>query len=380
MPATFIASSENLLAELRTWVEIETPTHDAGRVNQLMDVAHRGLAEAGAKIERIPGRDGFGDNLIATAVTPACRDPQAKPILVLSHLDTVWPAGSLQRMPFRVDGDIAYGPGIVDMKGGAFAAFYSMRQILRDNIATRVPIRFLLTPDEEVGSPTSRDIIEREAVRASLVLVTEAAQGDDRSVTARKGVGRFTITVTGVNAHAGAAYEDGASAILELSRQIVRLNELVDIPNGVTLNVAPISGGTVPNVIADHASCEVDLRVPTIPEGERLERLILGLQPFDPRCKVSITGGMNRPSWAETPESLALYDRVRDIGAGVGLTIGRMVRGGGSDGNFTAAMGVPTIDGLGCPGAGAHAPHEQIRWRELHKRTALMAALMEELG
>lgn len=379
MPATFIAPSEDLLAELRTWVEIETPTHDAARVNRLIDLAHRGLADAGAQIERIPGRDGFGDNLIATAITRSCRDPNAKPILVLSHLDTVWPVGSLQRMPFRIDGDIAYGPGIVDMKAGAFAAFYAMRQILRDDIATNVPIRFLLTPDEEVGSPTSRDIIEREAAGAALVLVTEAAQGDDRSVTARKGVGRFSITVTGVNAHAGAAYEDGASAILELSRQIVRLNDLVDIPNGITLNVAPVSGGTVPNVIADHASCEVDLRVPTIPEGERLESLILGLKPFDPRCKVTVTGGVNRPSWAETPDGLSLYERVRAIGAGVGLTIGKMVRGGGSDGNFTAAMGVPTIDGLGCPGAGAHAPHEQIRWRELHKRTALMAALMEEL-
>lgn len=380
MPAAHTGTSEDLLDELSTWVKIETPTHDAARVNSLIDLVQHGLADAGAIIERIPGRDGFGDNLIATAVTKTCRDPAARPILVLCHLDTVWPVGSIGRMSFRVDGDIAYGPGIVDMKAGAFAAFYAVRAILRGNVATRVPIKLLFTPDEEVGSPTSRDIIEREAAGASLGLVTEAAQGDDRCVTARKGVGRFSIVVTGVNAHAGAAYEDGASAVLELSRQVVRLDELVDIAGGVTLNVAPISGGTVPNVIADHASCEIDLRVPTIAEGERIERHILGLQPFDPRCKLAVTGGINRPPWAETPESLRLYERVRDIGAGVGLTIGRMLRGGGSDGNFTAAMGIPTIDGLGCPGAGAHAPHEQIRWRELHNRTALMAALMEELG
>jgi glutamate carboxypeptidase len=375
MPRTTIGSSEQILDELKDWVLIETPTTDPRRVNALIDVAERGLAEVGVALQRIPGRDGFGDNLIARIND----EPGVKPILVCGHLDTVWSAGTLETMPYRVDGERAHGPGILDMKAGSFAAFYAVRGIARGRVPTKRPIALLLTPDEEVGSPTSRAIIEAEAAGAALALIPEAAGPKGVCVTARKGVGRFTMHIDGVSSHAGAAYEDGASAVVELARQVLRLHGLVDLPRGVTLNVAPISGGSRPNVVAAEANAEIDLRVMTNEDGERLEKMILSLQAEDPRCCLTITGGMNRPPFAESPEGLALYQRARGLAAGIGLDIGTQHRGGGSDGNFTAALGIPTLDGLGCPGAGAHAINEHILWRELAPRAALMATLLEEL-
>jgi glutamate carboxypeptidase len=378
LPSAAIASSQTLLDELSTWVKIETPTRDAAQVNKLMDLAERQLAAAGGETTRISGRDGFGDNLVIRAAAQAL-DPTARPILFSGHLDTVWPVGTISTMPFRVDGDLAYGPGILDMKAGSFAAFYALRAILKGNIRTKVPIVLLLTPDEEVGSPTSQALIEQEAAKARATIIPEPAWHDGRCVTARKGVGIFDIAVKGINSHAGSAFEAGASAVVELAHQILRLNGMVDLDAGVTINVAPIAGGVTTNVIPDKASGGIDLRVPNSVIGDRVVDAILGLQPVDPRCTVSVTGGMNRPPWAETPASLALYDTVKAMASDAGLSITKMHRGGGSDGNFTAALGIPTIDGLGCAGTGAHAPHEHIQWRELDKRVALMAAIMEEL-
>jgi glutamate carboxypeptidase len=375
MPRAAIGSSEQLLDELKGWVLAETPTTDSHRVNALMDIAQKDLTEAGVAVERIPGREGYGDNLIARVN----ERPGVKPIFVAGHLDTVWAAGTLETMPFRIDGDRAYGPGVLDMKAGSFAAEYAVRSIARQRIATKRPITLLLTPDEEVGSPTSRAIIEREGAVAALALIPEAAGPHGVCVTERKGVGRFTMHIDGVSSHAGAAYEDGASAVVELARQVLRLHGFVDPSRGITLNVAPVSGGSRPNVIAATADAEIDLRVTTLEDGERMEKLILGLSAEDPRCRVTITGGMNRPPFAESADGLALYESARALAAGVGLTIGKQRRGGGSDGNFVAALGVPTLDGLGCPGAGAHAVLEHILWRELGPRVALMARLLEEL-
>ena len=370
MPQTQIGSSENLLAELADWVRMETPTTDPAAVNRLMERAANGLAQAGAALTRIPGRDGFGDNLVAR--TPGT----GKPILVAGHLDTVWGHGTLDTMPFRVDGDRAYGPGIYDMKAGSFLAFNAVRSVLTQNIPTHRPITLLLTPDEEVGSPTSRDLIEREGQAAECVLIVEPAGPGGACVTARKGVGRFTLTVTGVGAHSGGNFPDGASAIVELAQQIGRIHAMVDIPAGITLNVAPVWGGSRPNVIPSDAGCEIDLRVPTVEAGERMTRALLALRPFDQRCTLHIEGGMNRPPMAETPAILALYDRTRALAA---FDLPKQHRGGGSDGNFTAALGIPTLDGLGCPGAGAHASHEHILWRDLAPRAALLAGLLETL-
>lgn len=373
MPQTPLAGSDELLAELRRWVEIESPTTDPAAVNRLMDVAEAELREAGADLTRIPGRGGYADNLVARA------PGQGRPILIAGHLDTVWSLGTLKSMPFLVEGDRAHGPGIYDMKAGSFLAFNAVRAILRHGTPTHRPITLLLTPDEEVGSPTSRKLIEREGAQAACVLIPEPAGPGGVCVTARKGVGRFTLEVTGKGAHAGGNFQEGASAVVELARQITRIHGMVDLEAGITLNVAPIWGGSRPNVIAPDAGCEIDLRVPSAEAGARLEAALLGLEPFDRRCTVTVTGGMNRPPMAETPDALAVYAKAREIAAQAGFELGKQHRGGGSDGNFTAALGIPTLDGLGCPGAGAHASNEHILWRELAPRAQLITGLLETL-
>jgi glutamate carboxypeptidase len=373
MPLTDVGTSEALLAELATWVALETPTTDPAAVNRLMDLAEAALSRAGAGLTRIPGRDGYGDNLIAR--TPG----KGKPVLVAGHLDTVWSHGTLDTMPYQVNGHKAHGPGIYDMKAGSFLAFHAVCSILRQKVPTKRPIVLLLTPDEEVGSPTSREWIEREATDAACVLIPEPAGKSGACVTARKGVGRFTMRVEGKGAHSGGAFEDGASAVVELARQIVRLHGMVDLDRGITLNAAPIWGGSRPNVISPDAGCEIDLRVNSIADGEHMERTLLESTALTPGCRVTVEGGMNRPPYAEGPDILALYDHARGIADGVGIHLPRQHRGGGSDGNFTAAMGIPTLDGLGCPGAGAHASHEHILWQQLAPRAALMAGLLETL-
>ena len=374
MPATAIPDSATLLTELSRWVTLETPTTDAGAVNRLMDMAERDLAAVGADITRIPGKDGFADNLVVRVPGPG-----NKPILMAGHLDTVWSNGTLDTMPFKVDGDQAHGPGIYDMKAGSFLAFNAVRSILAQKIRTNRPITLLLTPDEEVGSPTSRALIEQEGQAAECVLILEPAGVGGACVTARKGVGRFVLEIEGIGSHSGGNFQDGASAVVELARQIVRIHAMVDLAAGVTLNPAPVWGGSRPNVIAPKAGCEVDLRVPTIELGARYEAALLALQPFDPRCTLKVGGGMNRPPMAETTEILALYGKARAAAAKAGIDLPKQHRGGGSDGNFTAALGIPTIDGLGCPGAGAHAAHEHIQWKQLAPRAAMLAELLETL-
>jgi glutamate carboxypeptidase len=373
MPQTDVGSSENLLDELAEWVKLETPTTDPAAVNRLMDIAERELAQAGAAITRIPGRDGYGDNLIAR--TPG----EGRPVVVAGHLDTVWSHGTLDDMPYQVNGAKAHGPGIYDMKAGSYLAFHAVCSILRQKVKTRRPIVLLLTPDEEVGSPTSREWIEREASNAACVLIPEPAGHGGACVTARKGVGRFVMRVEGRGAHSGGAFEEGASAVVELARQIVRLHEMVDIDRGITLNAAPVWGGSRPNVISPDAGCEIDLRVNSTADGERMERLLLETTALTSGCRVVVEGGMNRPPFAEDRGILELYDKARGVAEAVGVALPRQHRGGGSDGNFTAAMGVPTLDGLGCPGSGAHASHEHILWEHLAPRAALMAGLLEVL-
>jgi len=374
MPLTDLGPSDRLLDELRTWVEAETPTTDAAAVNRLMDRCAADLAHAGGELRRIPGRDGYGDTLI-------CRTPgEGAPIVVAGHLDTVWDHGTLATsMPFRVEGDRAHGPGIYDMKAGSFFAFHSVREILRQRVATKRPVLLLLTPDEEVGSPTSRAPIEDAARGARAVLIPEPAGAGGACVTARKGVGRFDIAVEGVSAHAGGNWSEGRSAVVALAEVILKIHAMTDLAAGITTNVAPIRGGTRPNVIPPEAFAEVDLRVPTIELGERIEAAILGLSYERDGIRVTVTGGMNRPPFAETDAIRALYDRARVLAARHGYELPTQHRGGGSDGNFTAALGVPTLDGLGCTGAGAHAPHEHILWRDLAPRCATLCALLETI-
>ena len=373
MPHTDPGRSEDLLDELAAWVRMETTTTDPAAVNRLMDVAEAELTRAGAAMTRIPGRDGFGDNLIARTLG------EGAPILVAGHLDTVWSLGTLDGMPYQVSGAKAHGPGIYDMKAGSFLAFHAVRSILQQGTKTPRPIVLLLTPDEEVGSPTSRDWIEREAAQAAAVLIPEPAGAGGACVTARKGVGRFVLRVQGKGAHAGTSFESGASATVELARQILALHAMVDVDDGITLNCAPIWGGSRPNVIAPEAGCEIDLRVNSAHDGIRMEERIRGLTARTAGCTVTIEGGMNRPPYTEGPGILSLYNKARAVAEQVGIHLPRQHRGGGSDGNFTAALGIPTLDGLGCPGSGAHASHEHILWQHLAPRAALMVGLLETL-
>jgi len=377
MPVTEIGTSERLLEELRGWVEHETPTTDPAAIDGLTDKAEAELRAVGATIERLPGVEGFGGQLVAR--TPG----EGRPVLVSGHLDTVWSHGTLAGpVPFRVEGEKAHGPGIYDMKAGSFFAFHAVREILRQKVKTRSPITLLLTSDEEVGSPTSRALIEREAKRACAVLIPEPAGNPGKAcVTARKGVGRFVVKVQGTSAHAGGNWEEGASAIVTLARLITQIHALVDLPGGTTTNCAPIWGGTRPNVIPNEAGCEVDFRVATAADGARIEAAVQAMAGPQPEgTHVTITGGMNRPPMEESPAGLALYARAREIAARIGYDLPKQHRGGGSDGNFTAALGVPTLDGLGCSGAGAHAEFEHILWRELAPRCATLCELLETLG
>jgi glutamate carboxypeptidase len=378
MPATATGSAEDLLAALAGWVRLETPTTHPEAVNRLMDLAQGELVQAGATVNRIAGRDGFADTLVARTTEAAVQD--GKSILVVAHLDTVWDTGTIETMPFRVDGAKAHGPGIFDMKAGSFLAVHVVSAILRQRIRTQRPITLVLTPDEEVGSPTSREHIEREAVQAALALIPEPAGEGGACVTARKGVGRFVLRVAGRGAHAGNGFADGASAVVELAHQIQAIHALVDADRGITLNAAPVWGGTRPNVIPPEAGCEIDLRVASAADGEAMEAALRGLAARTPGCRVTVEGGMNRPPFAETPAIAALYEKARAIAAGLGMDLPKQSRGGGSDGNFTAALDVPTLDGLGCPGGGAHVHSEHIRWNQLAPRAALLAGLLETLA
>ena len=384
MPQTEIPSSEALLDGLAHWVRQETPTTHPEMVNRLMDLAAADLAAAGAELTRIPGRDGFADTLIARTparppTQPLAHGADDRCVLIAGHLDTVWPPGTLEAMPYQVDGAKAHGPGIFDMKAGSFVATHVLCALLRQGIATPRPITLLLTPDEEVGSPTSREHIEREAARAAYVLIPEPAGAGGACVTARKGVGRFVLRIEGRGAHAGNGFAEGASAVVELAHQIQAIHALVDADRGITLNAAPVWGGTRPNVIPPEAGCEIDLRVASAADGAAMERALLALAARTPGCTVRVEGGMNRPPFAETPAIAALHARAHAVAAGLGMDLPKQTRGGGSDGNFTAALGVPTLDGLGCPGGGAHVHSEHIRWRQLAPRAALLAGLLEVL-
>jgi len=368
--------TEELLAGIRAWVEIESPTTDAAAVNRVADKVQSDYAAIGAKIDRTPGRDGFGDHLL---ITSPWGDEDAPGILVLSHIDTVHAIGNLAHAnPFRVEGDVAYGPGIYDMKGGAHIAFAAMRHLVRAGRTTRLPIRHLLVSEEEVGSPTSRALIEREARRAVAVLVTEPAREGGRIVTARKGTARFEIHVRGIAAHSGTRHQDGRSAIKELARQILDLEAMTDYATGLTVNVGVIAGGTRANVVAAEAHAEFDMRVPNPEIAEAAIARVMAITPHDPDTTVEITGGLNRPGYEKSPEIAKLFDHAKQLAAGIGFDLQDLATGGGSDGNFTASI-APTLDGLGVDGQGAHTDHEQLYVSSLVPRAKLLLGLYETL-
>jgi glutamate carboxypeptidase len=301
---------------------------------------------------------------------------------LLGHLDTVWPLGTLKTMPWRETGGRFYGPGVLDMKAGiamALAAIRALAQVGRGvGQSLPRPVTLLLNSDEEVGSHASRPITERLALGSSAVLVLEPAQGL-ACKTARKGVGDYHLHITGVAAHSGVDFERGHSAILELARLLQTVASFTDLRLGRTVNPGVISGGTRSNVIAAHAYADVDVRIAKASDAAKVAKLFRGLRCADPACKLEITGGLNRPPMERKPGTVALYKQARKLAAELGFTLDEAATGGGSDGNFTAALGVPTLDGLGAVGEGAHAAHESVVIEHLVPRTALLAALLASL-
>jgi glutamate carboxypeptidase len=367
---------DEIFEGIRAWCEFETPSDEPAAVNKLVDRVEGELRQLGARIERVPGRDGYGDVLKA-------RSPwggEGPGILVLSHLDTVHPLGTIKTQKFERKGDVVFGPGVYDMKGGAHLAFYAYRHLIRCARQTKLPITFLYIPEEEVGSPTSRQIIEREALKSKYVLVTEPAREGGKIVTARKGVARFDIEIKGRPAHSGARHEDGRSAIKEMAHQILAIEGMTDYGRGITTNVGIIRGGTFTNVVPFHCTAEVDLRVPDQATADEMCAKILALKPHDPDVAVNITGGMTRPPYGKNDGIARLFDHARELAGDIGFELKDVpLTGGGSDGNFTAALGVPTLDGLGVDGKGAHTDYEQAYFSSFEPRARLMLRLFETL-
>ena len=364
----------SMLAELRGWVEIESPTVDREAVNRMVDHVERAYSDTGARLERVEGRDGFGDHLIARS-TWGTAD---RGILVLSHLDTVHPLGFIARLPFKVEGGSAYGPGIYDMKGGAFLAFHAFREMARLGSGGTLAVTQLYVSDEEVGSPTSRAIIEREARNAKYVLVTEPAREGGRIVTARKGTARFEVRVKGRPAHSGSRHQDGRSAIRELARQILAIEAFTDYQRDITTNVGIISGGTRANVVPEEALAEVDMRVASPEQADEMVARMLSLKAHDEGVSVTVIGGMNRPPYEKDERIAELFNHARTLAEAIGYKLEDLRTGGGSDGNFTAAI-ASTLDGLGVDGKGGHTPHEQIYISSIAPRSELLYRLFQTL-
>jgi glutamate carboxypeptidase len=332
----------------------------------------------GASVRVLKNRE-RGDSLrIEVGATGAARRGQ---LLVIGHLDTVYPLGTLKKMPFRVTAGRAYGPGTFDMKGGLVLALFALDALRHAGVgAVHKKLVFLWTSDEEIGSPVSRATIEAEARKSDAVLVLEPSLGAEGKLkTQRKGIGTADITVHGKSAHAGIDPEKGVNAVHELALQIERLRKLQNLARGISVQTTVIEGGTISNVVPELAKAEVDIRFSRLADGAPLLRKILGLKPVLRGARVVVQGGINRPPLERTPPVARLFAHAQSLMREMGLPLGEAATGGGSDGNFTAALGVPTLDGLGCVGDGAHSPHEHLIVRKLPERAALIAGLLATL-
>jgi glutamate carboxypeptidase len=368
-----VQSQSNWIAEtLRELVQVESPSDNKAAVDEAVRLV-AGIAEAVSGRVKIHKHKLFGD-VLEVRFGPARSG--RKPILLLGHLDTVWPLGTLRTMPLHKRDGRFYGPGVLDMKSGVAMALAAIRALKQLGVSR--PITLLLNSDEEVGSPVSRRITERLALASQAVLVLEPAQGL-ACKTARKGVGGYRIDVTGVASHSGVDFASGHSAILELARLIQTVASFTDLRRGLTVNPGVISGGTRANVIAQHAYAEVDVRIARASDATRVEKLFRNLRCSDPHCSLTVTGGINRPPMERKSGTVALYKQARKLAAELGFQLDEATTGGASDGNFTAALGIPTLDGLGAVGEGAHAAHESILTDHLVPRTALLAALLANL-
>src|SRR6185437_8987261 len=362
-----------MLAAIRRLVEAESPSDNKAAVDACGEMAAELAEQCGGKVKRHRQR-AFGDVLeVRWGDASRGRSGKTGRVLMLGHLDTVWPLGTLKKMPCREERGKIYGPSVLDMKAGVAMAFTAIR-VLREAGVKR-PVTLLLNSEEEIGSPVSRAITEKLARESEAVLVLEPAQGL-ACKTSRKGVGNYRIEVTGVASHAGVDFERGHSAVLELAWLLHKIAAFTDLRIGRTVNPGVIGGGTRSNVIAEHAWAEVDVRIAKASDAAKVDRMFRALRCSDKWCSVKITGGINRPPMERSAGTARLYQQARAIAHDLGFMLDQAATGGGSDGNFTAALGVPTLDGLGAVGEGAHAAHEHIVAEHLVPRTALLAGLI----
>lgn len=364
------------VAAISDWVRVESYSRDAAGVNAMMDLVTQDVAGTSVKIERVPGKNGLGDMLILRAGP----DNGRPHVMVMSHLDTVYPRGTLGTTHMlRQEGDRLYGPGVFDMKASAWLGLQAFKQVVAAGELTR-PVVYIFTSDEEIGSPTSRALIEGLAHGAHAALVTEPARPDGSIVTARKGGGSFQMRITGRAAHAGTRHADGRSAIVEAAYQTIALEKMTDYAVGTTINVGSIKGGTGTNVIPQDAILNFEGRVTDPERAHALLETFLQMKPITPDVSIEVTGGLSRLPYIKTEGIQKLLDFARDLASEIGIELKdcEMV-GGGSDANFTAALGIPTLDGLGVEGDGAHALHEHALISSFAPRRELMRRLLQRL-
>jgi len=364
---------DQIVDTIRRLVEIESPSDNKQAVDRCSAFAAEEFAALGGRAQFHRVTD-FGNHL----QVDFAGETQQKPVLLLGHYDTVYPMGTLTSMPCRVGNGRLWGPGVLDMKSGIALMIHAIQALQSWHGQLPRPVTVLLVSDEEVGSNSSRHLTETLAQQSSAVLVLEPSYGPKGAVkTARKGVGEYSLKVTGVAAHSGLDFEKGQSAILELARQIQAISKMVDLKRGLTLNVGLVGGGTRINVVAAEATASLDVRVARMKDAAGIDKQLRSLKPFNRKCKLEITGGVNRPPMERTAGVAALYQKAVQIARDLGWKLSEAAVGGGSDGNFTAGLGVPTLDGLGGVGDGAHAVHEFINIAELPRRAALLAGLIE---
>ena len=371
----FTERKDAITETIRQLIEIESPSDNKAAVDQLGALLAGRFEKIGghAKFHRVAN---FGDHLQIDFA-----GGKGKPVLLLGHIDTVYPMGTLATMPCRIADGRLSGPGVLDMKSGIAMILHALEGLRSwHNDSVPRPVTVLLVSDEEVGSDSSRRITESLARKSGAVLVLEPSYGTKGAVkTARKGVGEYSIKVTGKAAHSGLDFDKGESAIVELAKQITAISKLVDLKRGLTLNVGIVSGGTRSNVIPAEATAVLDVRVAKMKDAAAIDRQLRALKPFNRKCKLEVTGGVNRPPMERGAGIAGLYKTASEIAKQLGWKLEEASVGGGSDGNFTASLGIPTLDGLGAVGEGAHAAHESVVLAEIPRRAALLARLIETL-
>lgn len=367
--------ADDMVARLRPWIECESPTYDADAVNRMMDLAAYDLTVAGAVVERIPGRMGFGGSVRARFPHPDFGKPG---ILIAGHMDTVHPIGTLEKLPFKREGGICYGPGIMDMKGGNFISLEAIKALAAAGMQTPLPVTVLFTPDEEVGTPSTRDLIEAEAAKNKYVLVPEPAKQDGGAVIGRYAIARFNLRTVGRPSHAGWALSEGRSAIAAMAKKILEIEAMTS--DDCTFSVGVIHAGQWVNCVSSTCEAQALTMAKTQEDLDRGVAAMMALQGEENGVSFEVTRGVTRPVWEPNqPGTMAMFDIAKQICAELGFDLTGASSGGGSDGNFTGFMGIPTLDSIGVRGKGLHTLGEHIEVSSLPERAKLTAALLMRL-